>query len=110
MDYRVIVSRPALADLSAIVAFLAAANRDAAVRIGHELLDACETLLVLPERGSPVRLRPALRKLSHRYYLIYYRIDGSRRLVEIVRIWDGRRDPQSLLIDRFESDPPGSCQ
>jgi plasmid stabilization system protein ParE len=93
MDYRVILSRPALADLAAIVAFLASANRNAAARIGHELLDVCESLAFLPDRGSPVRRRPGLRKLSHRYYLVYYQVHASRRVVEIVRIWDGRQDP-----------------
>jgi plasmid stabilization system protein ParE len=94
MDHRVILSRPALADLEAIVAFLASANRNAAAKIGHELLDVCESLVLLPDRGAPVRHRPGLRKLSHRYYLVYYRVDSSRRLVDIVRIWDGRQDPR----------------
>jgi plasmid stabilization system protein ParE len=94
MDYRVILSRPALSDLADIVAFLASANRNAAAKIGHELLDVCESLALLPDRGAPVRHRPGLRKLSHRYYLVYYQVDASRHLVEIVRIWDGRQDPR----------------
>lgn len=94
MDHRVILSRPALADLAAIVAFLASANQTAATKIGHELLAVCESLALLPERGSPVRRRPGLRKLSHRYYLVYYQVDPTRHLFEIVRIWDGRQDPR----------------
>ena len=52
----------------------------------------------LPLRGAPVKARPGLRKLSHRYYLIYYRINEPMRLVEIVRIWDGRKNPASLAL------------
>jgi plasmid stabilization system protein ParE len=39
-----------------------------------------------------------MRKLSHRYYLIFYRVTDASRLVEIVRIWDGRQNPSALIL------------
>jgi plasmid stabilization system protein ParE len=62
------------------------------------LLEVIFSLDQLPHRGAPVRARPGLRKLSHRYYLIYYRVNEPAQLVEVVRIWDGRKNPASLAL------------
>ena len=66
--------------------------------IGRQQTQIIFSLDQLPHRGSPVRARPGLRKLSHRYYLICYRVDEPNHLVMIVRIWDGRKDPTSLTL------------
>jgi len=101
MDYRVIISRPALADLGAIARFIAQGpngSPTSALRIGEELIAQCESLATLPNRGSVVRRKAGMRKLSHRYYLIFYRVTEAGRLVEIVRIWDGRQNPSALVL------------
>ena len=98
MGWRVILTDKADGDLEAVVTFLARFSPEAAERIGLELVELIFSLDQLPHRGAPVRKRPGLRKLSHRYYLIYYRINESARLVQIVRIWDGRKDPGSLAL------------
>jgi plasmid stabilization system protein ParE len=101
MDYRVIVSQPALRDLGAIARFIAEGPHGspaAAEKVGEELIGLSESLTALPYRGTEVRRRPGLRKLSHRYYLIFYRVAESTRLVEIVRIWDGRQNPSGLNL------------
>lgn len=66
--------------------------------IGEELIALSESLANLPYRGTAVQRRPSLRKLSHRYYLIFYQVTESTRLVEIVRIWDGRQNPSGLTL------------
>ncbi|HEY3757309.1 MAG TPA: type II toxin-antitoxin system RelE/ParE family toxin [Opitutaceae bacterium] len=101
MDYRVIISKPALTDLGVIARFIAQGpngSSTSALKIGEELIAQCESLSTLPNRGSIVRRKPGMRKLSHRYYLIFYRVTDASRLVEIVRIWDGRQNPSALIL------------
>jgi plasmid stabilization system protein ParE len=98
MVYRIALSDTAETDLEAAVAFLAQRSPEAAERIGMELVGVIFSLDLLPNRGSPVSARPGLRRLLHRDYLIYYRINEPARLVEVVRIWDGRKNPSSLSL------------
>ena len=70
----------------------------AAEKIGEELIALSESLASLPHRGTMVRRSPGLRKLSHRYDLIFYQVTEPSRLVEIVRIWEGRQNPSGLLL------------
>jgi plasmid stabilization system protein ParE len=98
MGYRVGLSDAAQADLGAVVRFLAEKSPEAAARVGNELLDAAFALSVMPRRGASVRRRPGLRKLTHRYYLIFYQVNDASQWVEVVRIWDGRQDPASLRL------------
>ena len=98
MGYRVGLSDAAQDDLGTIVRFLAKNNAGAAERLGNELLDAALTLTVFPRRGSPVRRRPGMRKLTYHNYLIYYQVNDSSQWVEVVRIWDGRQDPAVLCL------------
>jgi plasmid stabilization system protein ParE len=96
--YRIALTDTAEADLEAAVAFLAQRSPEAAERIGMELVGVVFSLDLLPYRGSPVSARPGLRRLLHRDYLIYYRINEPGRLVEVVRVWDGRKNPGSLSL------------
>ncbi len=98
MGWRVALTDKAEGDLGAVVAFLARFSPEAAERIGLELVEVIFSLDQLPYRGTPVRSRPGLRQLSHRYYLIYYQVNEPARRVEIVRIRDGRKDPASLAL------------
>lgn len=98
MGYQVGLTEEAQADLGAVVRFLARQSPEAAERIGHELLDAALSLTLFPRRGAPVRRRPGLRKLTHRHYLIFYQVNETAALVEVVRIWDGRQNPAALRL------------
>lgn len=96
--WRVTLTQEAEADLAALVGFLAAKRPGAAERIGLEIVEAIFTLDRLPNRGAPMRKRPGLQKLVHRHWLLIYRVNASASLVEIIRIWDNRRDPARLKI------------
>lgn len=100
MDYKVGLTEEARNDLHAAVSFIAVEgqNPDAALRLGNELLDAALSLAMFPRRGPPVRRRPGMRKLSHRYWLIFYQVNEAEQWVEVVRIWDGRKDPATLRL------------
>ena len=80
MDYKVILSPLALADLEQIVRYVAAHDAAAAQRLGTRLLDQAETLCRLPHRGGRVRARPGVMKLLLRPYLIFYRVDDATRV------------------------------
>jgi plasmid stabilization system protein ParE len=98
MGYQVGLTEAAQEDLAAVVRFLAEKSPEAAERVGNELLDTAFALSLFPRRGAPVRRRPGLRKLSHRYYLIFYQVNEASQWVEVVRIWDGRQNPASLQL------------
>jgi plasmid stabilization system protein ParE len=101
MDYQVIISKSALGDLEGIARFIAISvygGSAVALKIGEELIALSESLASFPNRGAAVRRRPGLRKLSHRYYLIFYQVNETARIVEIVRIWDGRQNPSGLIL------------
>jgi plasmid stabilization system protein ParE len=34
----------------------------------------------------------------HRYYVVIFRLHEAAKLVEIVRVWDGRQDPAGLEL------------
>ena len=98
MGYQVELSARAVDDLGEIVRFLADKSVEAAERIGHELLDTAFALTLFPRRGAAVRRRPGIRKLAHRHFLIFYQINEAVQIVEVVRIWDGRRNPADLNL------------
>jgi plasmid stabilization system protein ParE len=99
MDYKVILSPLALADLEQIVRYIASRDPAAAGRLGTRLLDQAETLCRLPHRGGPVRQRPGVRKLVLRPYLTFYRVDDAARRVDVLRFWHGAQDPRSLRLE-----------
>ena len=98
MGFQVGLTEEAQADLGAVVRFLAEKNPDAALRIGNEILDVAFTLTLFPRRGTPVRRRPGMRKLTFRNYLIFYQVNKAAQWVEVVRIWEGRQNPASLRL------------
>jgi plasmid stabilization system protein ParE len=98
MGWRVALTDEADTDLENVVAFLAKKSPTVAMAIGLELLQLIFSLDQFPERGAPVRNRPKLRKLAHRHYLIYYRVNDPASIVEIIRIWDCRQDPARLKL------------
>jgi plasmid stabilization system protein ParE len=99
VDYRVTFAAHAERDLEEIVRFLAQRNPGAADRLGNALVDAAFSLGSLPWRGAAFRQRPEYRRILHRpWFLIFYRIDEAQKLVEVVRIWDARQDPDTFRI------------
>jgi toxin ParE1/3/4 len=95
MDYRVIVSRPALRDLGEIARYIAQDRPQAALRVGEQLLALAESLAVRPGRGGLFHARPGVRRLISPPYLVTYRIDETQRVVYVLRFWHAKREVQS---------------
>jgi toxin ParE1/3/4 len=87
--YVVFILEEALEDLTTIVAHISAENVAAAETLGNELIDEAMSLELMPYRGSVVKKQPALRKLIHGNYLVYYRIKEPEKAVEIVSFVHG---------------------
>ena len=98
MDWAVIYSEAALADLEQIIAFIARDNAEAAEKFANRLVDLAESLRSMPERGRPVKKWPGVRVLVLAPYLIFYRFEREADTVEILRFWHGARDPLSLEL------------
>ena len=96
MDFQIEIKDPAIADLAEIVSYIARDNPDAALALGNYLLDAAMSLAQTPHRGSPHPKLSDIRKLTVRPFKIFYRVQESRRLVEVLRFWHSARSEPKL--------------
>jgi addiction module RelE/StbE family toxin len=96
MGCKIIFSPQAIADLGSAVRFIAKDNPDAAVRVGHALIDRVAVLENFPLIGSPYLKRPGVRKLVSRPYVIYYRVRLEEGCVDVLRYWHGARGEPEL--------------
>jgi plasmid stabilization system protein ParE len=98
MDFKVIFSDTFLADLEAIVRFIAAKNPRAATNLGELIVQTGESLRFLPERYPKVRQRPELRRfIVRKHFKVFYRIHNESRIVQVLRCWDARRESDPVL-------------
>ncbi|HEY0967034.1 MAG TPA: type II toxin-antitoxin system RelE/ParE family toxin [Opitutaceae bacterium] len=98
-DYRVTFSAQAVRDLEEIVHFMAQRNPLSAERLGYALIDTASSLSAFPKRGLAMQGRRGFWRILHRpWFLLFYRIDDARRIVEVARIWDARQDPATFTF------------
>jgi len=96
---KVVLTEAAKADLIEIGEFIRAHNPKRAASFVAELLNRCEALGDMP-RAFPLIPRyeqHGVRRVVHRDYLIFYRLDGER--VEVLHVLNSARDYESLLFD-----------
>jgi plasmid stabilization system protein ParE len=99
MGWCVALNERADFDLEQVVSFLARKNPVAAERLGLKLVDTIFSLQQMPYRGVEVRGRPGYRRILFQpWHLVFNRINEERQSIEIVRIWDARRDPGSFEL------------
>jgi plasmid stabilization system protein ParE len=102
MDYKVIVSGRAIADLRSIVTHIGKDNPTAAERFGNELIQRTKPLAKFPYLGRvvPEEKDENIREIIFKSFRIFYRINESARLIEVIRYWHAARGtpeiPQSL--------------
>ena len=98
MDYQVVLSPSARADLRDIVRYISLDAPDRALRFGQFLISHTKSLAQFPELG---RVVPELgdnfiREIIVRSYRVVYRLNHSDHLVEVVRFWHAARGTPEL--------------
>lgn len=103
-DRLVVWSPEARTDLSDIWAYYAqVAGPLTADSIIRKIADASRLLEDQPYGGRlRAELRPGLRSVGAKPYVIFYRI-GARDIAEIVRVIDGRRDLDQIFVDEHRN-------
>ena len=93
MPAKVIWAPSSLTDVGDIVAYIAADNISAALRVGQEIVDAVDRLSPFPQLGRVMReeTKPDLREFTVGNYRIIYRFIDSNQTVIVLRIWHGAR-------------------
>ena len=93
MDFKVIWSDAAIADLQDICSYIARHDSPAAQRIGRGILDHVRILATFPFIGPayPRGSRGSLREIVFRSYRIFYDVSESPGSVEILHVWHGAR-------------------
>jgi toxin ParE1/3/4 len=94
MDFKIIWSDAAIADLQEIWAYLAQHDPQAAARIGRGILAHVRVLANFPYIGPayPRGSGGALREIVVRPYRIFYDVREVSQSVEILHVWHGARD------------------
>ena len=91
MDFQILYSEPALADLEEILFYSWSKFPETAERFGIALLNHVDLLRSFPYVGSLVTGQPGVRQLVHTPILIFYRGNGERKSVEILHFWHSAR-------------------
>jgi plasmid stabilization system protein ParE len=94
MDYQVVLSHSARADLRDIVRYISFDAPDRAQEFGLFLVSRTRLLSRSPQLGRivPEFEDPLIREIVVRSYRVVYRLDHSRQLVEVIRFWHAARD------------------
>lgn len=96
MAYQVVWTLRARQDLRNLFLFIAQDNPEAAESFRQQILDKVDRLPSFPEMGRivPERRDPQIREIIHAPYRIVYRVKMESDLIEILRVWHGKRgDP-----------------
>jgi plasmid stabilization system protein ParE len=93
MDYQVVLSTSARADLRDIVRYISFDAPARALEFGRFLISRTRLLAGSPELG---RIVPEfedlfIREIIVRSYRVVYRLDDAHQLVEIIRFWHAAR-------------------
>ena len=98
MDYQVVLSPSARADLRAIVRYISFDAPDRALEFGRFLISRTHLLARSPELGRivPEFQDTYIREIVVRSYRVVYRLDYSRGLVEVIRFWHAARGKPNI--------------
>jgi plasmid stabilization system protein ParE len=98
MDYRIVWSKAALADLRDLVRFIAVDDPLAARRFGDRIVSRVEGLQSFPRLGRMVpEFRDELvREIILTPYRIIYEVDDDEGVLSVLRVWHGARGEPEL--------------
>ena len=94
MDFKVIWSDEAIADLQNVCSYIAQHNPEAARRMRDGILKHVSLLGSFPFIGPayPRGAKASLREIVFRSYRIFYDVSEIARSVEILHVWHGARE------------------
>jgi toxin ParE1/3/4 len=96
MDWAIVWTEPATADLEAITTYIARRDPSAAERIANAIVGRVESLRAMPSMGSvyPPGSQGRNREILSGKYRIFYRVNEEAKQVEVLTVWHGaRREP-----------------
>ena len=98
MAYKLVWSPGARDDLHDIITFIVRDNPDRAMSFGYDLMSQMDRLREFPESGRivPEYRNNNIREIIFRPYRIVYRINHTKTLCEIARIWHSARGVPQL--------------
>ena len=98
MDFKVIWSEEAIANLRDTCTFIARRDPQAALRMGRGILAHVQILASFPFIGPryPRGARGTLREIVFRSYRIFYDVSEESNSVEILHVWHGARDEPDI--------------
>jgi len=93
MDYQVVLSNSARADLRKIVRYISLDAPDRALQFGRFLISHTKSLAQFPGLGRvvPEFGDDSIREIIVRSYRVVYRVNHSQRLIEVIRFWHAAR-------------------
>jgi plasmid stabilization system protein ParE len=97
MKYQIRYLPLALNDVQSIVLFNAQFSQKFQNKVVSELKSRIASLSDYPERASVYEYRPTYRKLVVLNYLVFYKLDKGKRIVEIHRVLHEARNVFDLL-------------
>jgi toxin YoeB len=101
MVKRLVWSKKALENKKEIFEYwnIANGNKNYSRKLNTELNNLIDVLLSFPDPGRKVENYDARFLVKHRY-IIFYKVNRSSEFldIEIIQIWDSRRDPEDLKL------------
>jgi plasmid stabilization system protein ParE len=97
VDFEVVWTEPAVADLEAVVRRVARDQPAAAERLREQLLESVEVLRRFPFLGPSYEKDQSgrTREIACRQYRVFYRVMEADHRVEVVTVWhSSRREPR----------------
>src|SRR5713226_5003044 len=95
MDFKVLITESAIADLKEIVEFVTQDDSNVAIRLGNKLVAQALSLRTMPQRFPFHDQQRGIRKMPSPPFLVFYTCDEAGGVVNILHFWHGaRRSPQ----------------
>ncbi len=101
--YNVRFLQAAIEDLEKIVIYIAANNKDAAIKWHDNLIEKSNRLALFPKMGIKIadkKISPLeFRMLPIKNYILFYRVFEEKEEVIILRVLDAKRDYPRIFKD-----------
>jgi addiction module RelE/StbE family toxin len=98
MGFKIVFTKPAIADLAGLVKFIRRDNPQAAKQFGYAIVEKAEKLNEFPLLGRvvPEFKIETIREILHRPYRIVYRVREEQKTIEILRVWHAARGTPTI--------------